>query len=148
MSGSSVRRPMAATPSPASPTGAPTPTGRAMPTFDLFDVVSVPFRCTDRSVRQRRPALVVSAPAYEQATGLVWVVMITAAENRSWPGDVRLAEARRAGLSIPSVVRPTKIATIEAIEAVQGSRLRSIAPAERRALPEGSCGILGRGRRP
>ncbi len=110
-----------------------------MPTFDRFDVVSVPFRCTDRSVRQRRPALVVSAPAYEQATGLVWV-MITAAENRSWPGDVRLAEARRAGLSIPSVVRPTKI---ETIEAVQASRIGSIAPAERRAVREAIGEILG-----
>ena len=110
-----------------------------MPTFDRFDVVSVPFRYTDRPVRQRRPALVVSAPAYEQATGLVWV-MITAAENRSWPGDVRLAEARRAGLSIPSVVRPTKIATIEA---VQASRIGSIAPAERRAVREAIGEILG-----
>jgi len=84
--------------------------------------------------------LVVSAPAYEQATGLVWVVMITAAENRSWPGDVRLAEARRAGLSIPSVVRPTKI---ETIEAVQASRIGSIAPAERRAVREAIGEILG-----
>jgi mRNA interferase MazF len=111
-----------------------------MPTFDRFDVVSVPFRYTDRPVRQRRPALVVSAPAYEQATGLVWVVMITAAENRSWPGDGRLAEARRAGLSIPSVVRPTKIATIEA---VQASRIGSIAPAGRRAVREAIGEILG-----
>src|SRR6266851_5547437 len=142
MSESSVRRPTATIPSPASQNGAPTPTGRAMPTFDRFDVVSVPFRYTDRPVRQRRPALVVSAPAYEQATGLVWVVMIAAAENRSWPGDVRLAEARRAGLSIPSVVRPTKIATIEAIEAVQASRIGSIAPAERRAVREAIGEIL------
>src|SRR5260370_7425583 len=114
MSRSSVRRPMATIPSPASPNGAPTPTGRAMPAFDRFDVVSVPFRYTDRPVRQRRPALVVSAPAYEQATGLVWV-MITAAENRSWPGDVALAQARRAGFSIPSVRPPTHIATLYAV---------------------------------
>jgi mRNA interferase MazF len=44
-----------------------------MPIFDRFDVVSVPFPCTDRPVRQRRPALVVSQPAHEQATGLIRV---------------------------------------------------------------------------
>jgi mRNA interferase MazF len=111
-----------------------------MPIFDRFDVVSVPFPYTDRPVRQRRPALVVSAPAHEQATGLVWVVMITAAENRRWPSDVRLADAQRAGLSIPSVVRPTKIATIDA---VQASRIGSIAPAERRAVRASIGEILG-----
>src|SRR6266851_10015463 len=54
MSESSVRRPTATIPSPASLNGAPTPTGRAMPTFDRFDVVSVPFRYTDRPVRLGR----------------------------------------------------------------------------------------------
>ncbi|MPZ29386.1 MAG: type II toxin-antitoxin system PemK/MazF family toxin [Rhodospirillales bacterium] len=111
-----------------------------MPTFSRFDVVSVPFPCTDRPVRQRRPALVVSSPAHERATGLVWVVMITAAENRPWPGDVRLADARRAGLSIPSVVWPTKIATIEA---GQASRVGTITPSERRAVRAAIGEILG-----
>ena len=46
-----------------------------MPIFDRFDVVSVPFPYTDRPVRQRRPALVVSQPAHERATGLIWVVI-------------------------------------------------------------------------
>lgn len=111
-----------------------------MPTFSRFDVVSVPFPYTDRPVRQRRPALVVSSPAHEQTTGLVWLVMITAAENRPWPGDVRLADARRAGLSIPSVVRPTKIATIEA---AQASHVGTITPAERRAVRAAIGEILG-----
>ena len=111
-----------------------------MAIFSQFDVVSVPFPYTDRPLRQRRPALVVSAPAHEQATGLVWVVMITAAENRSWPGDVRLAEAGRAGLSIPSVIRPTKIATIEA---AQATRIGSIATLEQRAVKHAIGEILG-----
>lgn len=111
-----------------------------MPTFSSFDVVSVPFPYTDRPVRQRRPALVVSQPEHERTTGLLWVVMITAAENRSWPGDVRLSDPRRAGLSIPSVVRPSKIATIEA---TQASRVGSVAPAERRAVQTAIRAILG-----
>jgi mRNA interferase MazF len=110
-----------------------------MPTFDRFDVVSVPFPYTDRPVGQRRPALVVSQPSYEQRTGLLWVVMITAAENRRWPGDVLLANARRAGLSIPSVVRPAKIATIEA---AQASHIGGISAAEGRAVRTAISQIL------
>jgi len=110
-----------------------------MPTFDRFDVVSVPFPYTDRPVRQRRPALVVSRPEHEQMTGLLWEVMITAAENRAWPGDVALADARRAGLSIPSVIRPTKIATIEASQATHIGR---VTPAERRGVERAIRAIL------
>ena len=110
-----------------------------MATFDRFDVVSVPFPYTDRPVRQRRPALVVSVPAHEQKTGLLWVVMITAAENRAWPGDVALSDAQRAGLSIPSVIRPTKIATIEA---AQASRIGSVGAGERRRVRAAIAEIL------
>jgi mRNA interferase MazF len=53
-----------------------------MPTFDRFDVVSVPFPDTDRPVRERRPALIVSVPAHEDRTGMLWVVMITSAQHR------------------------------------------------------------------
>jgi mRNA interferase MazF len=90
-----------------------------MPTFNCFDVVSVPFPYADRPVRQRRPALIISSPSYERQTGLLWVVMITAAENRHWPGDVALSNPQQAGLSIPSIVRSTKIATIEAAQATR-----------------------------
>jgi mRNA interferase MazF len=69
-----------------------------MPTFDRFDVVSVPFPYTDRPVRERRPALIVSVPAHEDRTGMLWVVMITSAQHRPWPGDVRLADHARVGL--------------------------------------------------
>jgi mRNA interferase MazF len=110
-----------------------------MPTFDRFDVVSVPFPYTDRPVRQRSPALVVSQPAHEQATGLIWVVMITAAENRGWPGDVPLSDPRAAGLSIPSVIRPAKIATLEA---AQATRIGSVTVAEHRAVQTSIRAIL------
>ncbi|CAN5608853.1 hypothetical protein BH10PSE6_BH10PSE6_28580 [soil metagenome] len=110
-----------------------------MATFDRFDVVSVPFPYTDRPVRQRRPALVVSQLGHEQATGLIWVVMITAAENRPWPGDVPLADPLRAGLSIPSVIRPSKIATLEA---TQATRIGSVTAAEQRAVQSAIRSIL------
>jgi mRNA interferase MazF len=82
--------------------------------FEQGDVVRVPFPYTDRETRQRRPALVVSRGTVDESGSLLWVVMITSADNRPWPGDIHLAdEYGAAGLPIPSVVRPAKIATIE-----------------------------------
>jgi mRNA interferase MazF len=60
---------------------------------------------------------VVSTGGIEAAHGLLWVVMITSAENRGWPGDLPIADLGRAGLPAPSIIRPAKIATIEARDA-------------------------------
>ena len=54
---------------------------------------------------------------------LLWVLMITAAANPRWPEDVAIYDHEGAGLPIVSVVRTTKIATIEARAA---SRLGTI----------------------
>jgi mRNA interferase MazF len=85
-----------------------------MPSFEQGDVVRVPFPYTDRSTRQRRPALVVSRGGLGQDSRLLWVAMITSAENRRWPDDVPFEEAySQVGLPAPSIVRPCKLATIE-----------------------------------
>ena len=93
------------------------PTGKPMATFSQGEVVKVPFPYTARSTRQFRPALVVSLSSLEADHGLLWVVMITSAENRRWPGDVVIHDLSLAGLPAPSVIRPTKIATIDAKDA-------------------------------
>jgi mRNA interferase MazF len=49
--------------------------------------------------------------------------MITAAENRSWHSDVPIPDHREAGLPIPSIIRPTKIATVEAARAQKRGRI-------------------------
>jgi mRNA interferase MazF len=88
--------------------------------------VRVPFPYTDRDTRQHRPALVVSSGGLGERESLLWVVMITSAANRPWPGDVSLTEDYEAvGLPVPSVVRSTKIATIEARYARRIGRLTS-----------------------
>ena len=85
-----------------------------MPTFERGDIVRVPFPYTDRDTRQHRPALVVSDGAVGDRSSLLWILMITSAENRPWPGDISLAVGyKRVGLPAPSVIRTTKIATIE-----------------------------------
>ena len=85
-----------------------------MASFEPGDVIKVPFPYTDRPTRQSRPALVVSGRELEERHGLLWVVMITSAENRGWPGDVAVDDLVVAGLPVASVVRTAKIATIEA----------------------------------
>ena len=88
-----------------------------MPTFEAWDVVAVPFPYTDKATRQRRPALVIGAGASLDEHGLLWVLMITSAENRPWSGDVPIDDLTLAGLPAASVVRTAKIATIETKEA-------------------------------
>lgn len=97
-----------------------------MAVFERGDVVKVPFPDTDRATRQSRPALVVSARGLADAHGLLWVVMITSAQNRGWSGDVPIADLQVAGLPVPSVIRTAKVATIEAVDA---ARLGRISPA-------------------
>ena len=85
-----------------------------MPTFRQGDVVRVAFPYTDRSVWQARPALVISHGAVGSDDRLLWVAMITSAENRPWEHDVPLGEDYAAmGLPAPSIVRPSKIAVVE-----------------------------------
>jgi mRNA interferase MazF len=102
-----------------------------MPSFEPWDVVRVPFPYTDRPVRQRRPALVIAAGGIETAHNLLWVLMITSAENRSWPDDVPIADLSSAGLPAPSVVRCAKVATIDSRDA---ERIGTLARANRKKV--------------
>ena len=91
-----------------------------MPDFERGDVVRVPFPYSDRSTRQHRPALVVSDGPRGDGGRLLWVVMITSADNRPWADDVPMGDSyANAGLPAPSVIRPAKIATIDAVVATR-----------------------------
>jgi mRNA interferase MazF len=83
----------------------------------VWDIVRVPFPYTDRRVRQRRPALIVAIPGMQAQLGLLWVLMITSADNRGWPGDVLISDLLDAGLPVQSLVRTEKIATMDARDA-------------------------------
>ena len=77
-----------------------------------FDVVVVPFPYADQLAEKRRPALVIST-ARLSSHGLVWLAMITSAENKNWSSDVAISDLKKAGLPTPSVVRTAKIACVE-----------------------------------
>jgi mRNA interferase MazF len=95
-----------------------------MATFERGDVVRVPFPYTDIDARRHRPALVVSCGEIGDRGSLMWVVMITSAANRGWRGDVALVDGYQdVGLPAPSIIRTSKIATIEVRHADRIGRL-------------------------
>jgi hypothetical protein len=61
-------------------------------------------------------------------------------ENRGWPDDVRISDLRAAGLPAPSIVRPAKIATVDARDA---QRLGTLPIVDREAVASRLRGILG-----
>jgi mRNA interferase MazF len=117
-----------------------------MPGCEVWDLVKVPFPYTNRPVQQRRPALVVAVPDAPGAPELLWVLMVTSAANRGWPGDVPVSDLAVAGLPAPSVVRSAKIATIEARDA---ERIGHLPPEDctlvQAALRQGLAQVLARG---
>jgi mRNA interferase MazF len=102
-----------------------------MPTFEQWDIVKVPFPYADRPVRQRRPALVVAAGDIQTYHSLVWVLMITSADNRGWPSDVAVSDLAIAGLPAASVVRTAKVAVIDVRDA---ERLGTLPKADRSTI--------------
>lgn len=81
-----------------------------MATFD-YAVVTVPFPYVETAGQKRRPAVMIARPG---GCNLCWVVMVTSASNRPWPGDIALVDPNGvSGLRSPSVIRPAKIAAIE-----------------------------------
>jgi len=108
--------------------------------FGPFDVVVVPFPYADRLAEKRRPALVISNRKLA-GHGLVWVAMITSAENEPWPSDVAIAGAGRRAPPAPSVVRPGKIACM--CTARIDRRLGRLDKTAARAVAQRLRGFLG-----
>ena len=111
-----------------------------MPGCEVWDLVKVPFPYTNRPVQQRRPALVVAVPGAPGAPELLWVLMVTSAANRGWPGDVAVSDLAAAGLPAPSVVRSAKIATIEAQDA---ERIGQLPPEDQALVTQVLRGSIG-----
>ena len=69
------------------------------------DVVVVPFPFVDRPASKRRPSVVLSQRAFNQANGHSICAMITTAARTRWPSDVAISDLASAGLPRPCVVR-------------------------------------------
>jgi mRNA interferase MazF len=116
------------------------PPHREKDRFDAFDIVVVPFPYADRLAEKRRPALVISNRRLAPF-GLIWVAMITSADNAPWSCDVTVANLTRAGLPAPSVVRTAKIACIE--PARIGRRAGRLDKTTARAVAQTLMGLFG-----
>jgi mRNA interferase MazF len=73
--------------------------------YPSFSLVRVPFPFTDRAVQKRRPALVVSAPDFQNQSGHLVLAMVTTANQSSWPLDWPIQELEGTGLPKPCLVR-------------------------------------------
>lgn len=110
--------------------------------YASFDIVVVPFPYADRLAEKRRPALVVSAPGLQKSFGLVWLMMITSADNPAWDCDVAISDLKLAGLPAPSVVRPAKIATVDATRILR--RIGKLAAKDGRRVKDGMRELIAR----
>ena len=107
-----------------------------------FDIIVVPFPYSDQLAEKRRPALVVSSDAFNKRHKLLWVVMITSATNPKKSDDILLAANSQTGLPVASLIRPSKIATIEpmrvvrAIGRIDGKATRTVRNAMVKAIQQ------------
>lgn len=78
------------------------------------DIVLAGFPYAEKQHTKYRPALVVSDKSFHETYGICWVAMITSAENEPWASDVRVPVSAKTGLNKASVIRPAKLATLDA----------------------------------
>ena len=79
-----------------------------------WDVVVVPFPFSHRQAAKVRPAIVISSQVLSRKTGKYLLAMVTSAGNQPHYGDVTISDLSAAGLPGASVVRASKLATVEA----------------------------------
>lgn len=73
-------------------------------TCDPWDMVVVPFLFSEKPGGKRRPALVLSARAFNGA-GHTVLAMVTSKGHNPWPGDTDIADIAAASLKVPCLVR-------------------------------------------
>lgn len=75
--------------------------------YEFGDIVLVPFPFTDQSTTKRRPAVVISSPAYHrQRPDLIIMAITSQALTPDMVGEVAVQDWRGAGLLKPSVLKP------------------------------------------
>jgi len=109
--------------------------------FRFGDIVLVPFPFTDQSGIKKRPAIVVSSSGYQARRRDVIIMAVTSRmRSTSAFGEFEVAEWKKAGLIVPSVVKPV-LATIEKRLVIK--KLGSLQRADRESLQASLRAILG-----
>ncbi|MFI5334131.1 MAG: type II toxin-antitoxin system PemK/MazF family toxin [Chlamydiales bacterium] len=100
-------------------------------TYDLYEIVKVPFPFTDTKSSKVRPALVLSsARRFNSRIGLSIMAMITSQKPNQdlWPADIVIEDLLSTKLPCPSIIR-FKIFTLD--HRLILGRLGVLAPADR-----------------
>ena len=85
-----------------------------MTRYKKWDVVVTSFPFADAITAKRRPALCIATFLPARGIELYWVLMITSSTLRGWDGDIEVGNLKKAGLPIPSIIRTSKIACVDA----------------------------------
>ena len=84
----------------------------SMTIYKPGDIVEIPFPFIDMVEKKLRPALVLSNPQFQRASGACIFLMVTSAERSHWDTDIELEDWQAAGLLKPSIIR-WKIFTLD-----------------------------------
>ena len=84
-----------------------------MTVYERGDVILVPFPFSDQTVTKKRPAVIISSNAYNNASSDIVIMAITSQTERTIGiGECLIENWRDAGLLKPSAIKPA-ISTIE-----------------------------------
>ncbi|MCI0428716.1 MAG: type II toxin-antitoxin system PemK/MazF family toxin [Nitrospiraceae bacterium] len=109
--------------------------------YEFGDLVLVPFPFTDQSAIKRRPAVVVSSPAYHRARPDLLIMAVTSQQPSTLSvGEVQVQDWRGAGLLKPSVIKPV-LTTID--PALVLKKLGRLTSTDQAALRQALTTILG-----
>jgi mRNA interferase MazF len=109
--------------------------------YSFGDVVLVPFPFTDQRGLKKRPAVVVSSTAYHaQRRDLLIMAITSQIRPRPAFGEFTMADWKKAGLLVPSAVKPV-VTTIE--KGLVLKRLGQLQQVDIRSLRASIGAILG-----
>ena len=109
--------------------------------YKFGDLVLVPFPFTDQSAVKRRPAVVISSPAYHQARPDLLIMAVTSQQPSTLSvGEVQVQDWQGVGLLKPSVLKPV-LTTID--PALVLKKLGRLTPTDQAALRQALSAILG-----
>jgi mRNA interferase MazF len=72
---------------------------------ERWQTIAVPFPFMERPAMKRRPALIMSHRAFNEANNHTIMAMITSAMLDSWASDCAIKDLKIAGLMYPCVIR-------------------------------------------
>jgi mRNA interferase MazF len=81
--------------------------------YSFGDIILVSFPFTDQSTIKKRPAVIISSPAYNDSRPDLIIMAVTSQmKSTQGVGDVQVKDWQAAGLLKPSTIKPV-IATVE-----------------------------------